>query len=197
MLASNTNIVVVDELTAGNLPHPGEPVPKASVVLLDGSIGRDAALRWTHFWCAQSPPVQVIVLELADEVHTIVACIEAGACGYTLRGATMSEVVASIRRAQLGQALCSPEVTARLFARVAATSQAKPEQRAVPLTGRELEVLGYIAVGYSNRSIAEALVIEVRTVKHHVHNILSKLKLSSRADAARYAVEKGWLPRLS
>jgi two-component system nitrate/nitrite response regulator NarL len=165
------------------------------VVLLDGGIGVEAALRWTRYWRGLEPPAAVLVLELLDDAALILDCIEAGACGYTVRGASAGEVTEAILRVQRGAAACSPEVAARLFARLAALSAARTPTvpAGIPLTARELEVLRCIAADCSNQEIAERLVLQLSTVKHHVHNILEKLSLRHRWDAVRLASEQGWL----
>lgn len=173
--------------------------PSGHVVLLDAAIGQERAIAWTSYWRGLAGPPHVLVLELADRVEVILACIEVGASGYTLLGASVHDVVEAIRHARKGEAQCSPKVTAGLFARLAsynagtqATSHPAQEGRA-PLTEREMDVLRCIAEDYSNQEIAEKLVIQLHTVKHHVHNILEKLKLQHRWDAVRVAQEQGWL----
>ncbi len=171
------------------------PSPVAHVVLIDSGVGRDTAKAWTRYWRTRLPPAYVLVLEMANDVDLILDCIEAGAGGYILKGESVDEVVRAIVEVQQGRSKCSPEVTGRLCARLMAARQAIDELSLVvsPLTRRELEVLCYVAENMSNQEIAALLVIEVRTVKHHVHNILEKLQLSNRRDAARYAGQQGWL----
>ena len=186
--------------------YPGAPLPAACahnppghVVLLDASMGDDAAVAWTRYWLALDPRPHVVVLELANNTGTILACIEAGASGYAVQGASLEEVLETIRGVQRHEAHCSPEVTAALFTRVAAYNAAarQPKEPVMPprapLTPRELEVLTLIAENYSNQEIAARLVIQVHTVKHHVHNILEKLELQHRWDAAHLAIQSGWL----
>ncbi len=170
------------------------PGGERHVILLDSGIGRAQALHWTCYWRASTPPAHVIILEMADDVDAILACIEAGAGGYVLKGASIEDVIQVISLTLHGFASCTPELTGRLFARLAATrSQIPVLQAKPPLTVRELEVLHLVAAGYSNQEIATDLYIEVRTVKHHVHNILEKLSLRRRWDAVRMATEQGWL----
>lgn len=165
--------------------------PAGHVVLLDSNLGLEGTFGWIRYWKNLVIPAQVILLEVSNDPALITDYIEAGANGYSLQGATAVEVAHTIRATRQGQAHCSPEMTAYLFARLAARPvMPRPE---VPLTTREQEVLRYIAANYSNQEIAEALVIEVLTVKHHVHNILAKLKVARRQEAARVAREQGWL----
>ncbi len=165
------------------------------VALVDANMGLDPCLVWIRYWRTQS--VHAIVIELQPELDFILTCIETGAGGYTLQDASAAEIVETIKEVRRGNAHCSPQVAGQLFARLArrGTSNGAVSVSAskMLLTARELEVLKYVAKGYSNQAIADALVIEVRTVKHHVHNILEKLDLSRRWDAARFADEQGWL----
>jgi DNA-binding NarL/FixJ family response regulator len=171
------------------------PNPNGHIVLIDGSAGRQMAQRWTRYWRACTPPAHVLVLEMVNDVDLIVDCIEAGVGGYVLQGESVDEVVQAITEVQQGLAKCSPEVTGRLCARLMAAHQIISDLSfsESPLTPRELEVLHYIDQNLSNQEIAALLVIEVRTVKHHVHNILEKLQLNNRREAARHAVKQGWL----
>ncbi|NTU85367.1 MAG: response regulator transcription factor [Chloroflexales bacterium] len=170
------------------------PNPPGHVVLVDGSLGLAETSAWTQRWRRLSKPAIVIALELAPDAETVLACVEAGVCGYTLRGASVAEVAETILAACRGAAYCSPEITAQLFARLAERrALAVVPRRLDGLTAREVEVLRYLVADYSNQEIARALVIEVRTVKHHVHQILEKLRVQSRHAAASLALECGWL----
>jgi two-component system nitrate/nitrite response regulator NarL len=169
------------------------PNPHGHVVLLDSSVGRSAAMAWIRYWRGLISPANVLILELADDLDLILDCIEAGASGYTLQGASAIEVAAAINAARCGKAHCSPEVTSQLYERVAALRATVIQLSLSPLTGRESEILRFVASGYTNMEIATQLVIELRTVKQHVHHILSKLNSQSRGEAVRFAVDQGWL----
>ena len=179
--------------------YPGQPCasealpnPSDHIVLLDGGIGRTNAVAWLGYWRAIAAPPPVLILELVNDIELILACVQAGAGGYTLQGASAADVADAIQDVFRGVARCSPEVTAQLFAQLANHAAAPPMSTA-PLTPREIEVLNCIAKDMSNQEIADRLVIDIRTVKHHVHNILEKLQLHHRWDAARLAQERGWL----
>jgi DNA-binding NarL/FixJ family response regulator len=193
-------IELVGTYTGEVAPDASLPNPPGHVVLLDGGIGRELALSWTRFWRACATPARVVLLELANDIEMILACIEAGASGYTLQGALAADVAAVLQQAQKGQALCSPEVTAQIFARLEALARTQlstpmppMSDLPMPLTPREQEVLNCIAEGMSNKEIAAKLFIEIYTVKHHVHHILEKLELSHRREAVRVAVHHGWI----
>ncbi|MBD1844534.1 response regulator transcription factor [Cyanobacteria bacterium FACHB-63] len=171
----------------------GVPNPFNHVVLVDSGIGFERAIARIQQWCEFEPSPSVIVLELENDIDLILACIEAGTSGYALKGASSEEIHQVISQARQGVAQCSPEVTAKLFTRLANLQKSRSRHISPPLTPRELDVLRLIAKGYSDRAIACELVIEICTVKHHVHNLLHKLDVRHRWDAARIAMEQGWL----
>lgn len=163
------------------------------LVLLDGGIGHNAVVAHIQEWRLRQPSVYVIVIELKNDSDLILDCIEAGTHGYALQGASSAEVAQVIEQVYQGSAQCSPEITAKLFERLAQSKTEQPSLAKPALTRRELEVLYYLAKSCSDREIATELVIEVRTVKHHVHNILQKLKVKHRRDAAQLALNNRWL----
>jgi DNA-binding NarL/FixJ family response regulator len=173
----------------------GLPLRTTQLVLVDGGGGLERTLRVIRAWRAAHPETPILTLELPDDASAMVACIEAGARGYTLRGAGSAEVVEALLLLLRGQVACSLEVTAQVFARLAERNAAGVAAQAVELTEREREVLAYLAADYSNQAIAERLTIEVRTVKHHVHNLLAKLKARHRWQAVSVARDQGLLSR--
>lgn len=136
------------------------------------------------------PDVKIMMLtSFADQDHVIPA-IEAGACGYQLKDIDPDELVRSIRNVILGENQLHPKATSHLLSHL--TNKHKEEkQRPEELTKRELEVLQEIAKGKSNKEIAASLFITEKTVKTHVSNLLSKLGLADRTQAALYAVRNG------
>ncbi len=163
------------------------------LVLIDSGIGRELTLLRIQQWRSLNPSPYIIVLELKKDTEFILDCIEVGAHAYALQSASSTEITKIIEQVYQGSFQCSAEITAKLFDRL---SQPKSDQRIKekpPLTRRELEVLHYVAKEYSDREIATQLVVEVRTVKHHVHNILQKLNVRHRWDAAQIALKNCWL----
>jgi DNA-binding NarL/FixJ family response regulator len=114
--------------------------------------------------------------------------MRAGAIGYLLKDTQADELCRSIKAAAAGQVPLSPAVAARLLREV------RPPENPEPLTERETEVLRHLAMGKSNKEIAAALVIAEKTVRSHVSNILSKLGVPSRTQAALHAVRTGLVP---
>lgn len=137
------------------------------------------------------PNLKVIVLGLADSEAVIMRYIEAGASGYTLLQDPLDELRLRIRATFNQEAFVAPEVIAALMDRIANLSEILEDVGVVPeqydeLTDREREILNLIAAGLTNQAIADELVIEVGTVKNHIHSIFDKLNVSSRKDAALY-----------
>lgn len=167
------------------------------VVLIDCGIGPDAVLALIRHFRQAGGHLFIVVLELHDNTDFIVTCIEAGANGYSLRGATSNDVAQTITRVCSGQPSCSPRITAEIFVRLARLSSTNGSVPRTMLTAREMDILELLVKGFSNKEIAAQLVIEIRTVKHHVHNILAKLNVEHRWDAARVATRQGWFNHLS
>lgn len=163
------------------------------LVLIDSGIGQTAVIAYIQEQRSRQSSPYLVVLELKDDTELILDCIEAGAHGYALQSASSVEVIQIIEQVYRGVAHCSPEITAKLFERLTKSKTVQPSKEKPTLTCRELEVLHYLAKDFSDREIATQLIIEVRTVKHHVHNILHKLNVKHRWDAAQLAMSKGWL----
>jgi DNA-binding NarL/FixJ family response regulator len=169
------------------------PQPPFQLALVDASTEIDQTVRLIRAWHAAHPHTAILTVELANNASEIVACIEAGARGYTLRGVGVDAVVEALLLLLRGQAACSLEIAAQVFERFARMRDHRHESAdlSVGLTNRECEVLACLAADCSNQEIAERLVIEVRTVKHHVHNLLAKLKARHRWQAVMVAREQG------
>jgi NarL family two-component system response regulator LiaR len=150
--------------------------------VLDG-IGAMRSLRAGH------PRTRVIVLTSFTEDDRLLPAIEAGASGYLLKNAAPADVARAIRAAHNGEALLDPAIAARLLEQVRETGAGVPKS-ALALTRREQEVLDLIAAGYSNKRIALELHIAEKTVKAHVGNVLAKLGVADRTQAALFAVRR-------
>jgi len=141
-----------------------------------------------------SPRTQIIILTSFHEDEHIFPALQAGAISYLLKDVKAAELVEAIRKASKGEATLHPRVASRLIKQF---SRGEPD-RSTPfteLTDREVEVLTLIARGFTNQKIADELVISIGTVKGHVSNILSKLHLADRTQAAVYAWQEGIVRR--
>jgi DNA-binding NarL/FixJ family response regulator len=136
------------------------------------------------------PDARVIVLTSFAEDDKIFAAIRAGAAGYLLKDVKPAELAETIRAVARGESRLAPDVTRRLLSGIAGAGPGQPPQE--KLTDREAEVLGCLARGLSNKEIAAELFIAEKTVKTHVSNLLAKLDLADRTQAAVYAVKHGY-----
>jgi NarL family two-component system response regulator LiaR len=164
---------------------------KPDVVLMDLQMPELDGVAATAAISERLPDTRVIVLtSFTDDEHVLPA-IKAGATGYLLKDASAEELVQAIEAASRGEARLHPMIAKRLMQQVTTPREQRAE---VALTPRELEVLRLVARGMSNKEIARALVTSERTVKGHVSNVLGKLELSDRTQAALYAVRHGIVP---
>jgi two-component system, NarL family, nitrate/nitrite response regulator NarL len=134
---------------------------------------------------AKTPAAAVVAVAIPDSEESVIAFAEVGATGYVTRDASGEELVKAVRHAARGEVVCPPRFVATVFRRLALLAmQQEPEPPVERLTTREREVVFLIGEGLSNKQIAERLLIEVATVKQHVHNILEKLEVAHRSEAA-------------
>lgn len=133
-----------------------------------------------------SPDTRVIVFGASEDNESeIVACAEAGVAGYHMRTDSLDDLLALIHHVAGGESIWPPEISAILLRRLSAVaSQRRPALRDLGLTAREAQILKMLELGQSNQKIAEQLSIAVHTVKNHVHNLLTKLGVGTRAEAA-------------
>jgi len=159
---------------------------KPDVILMDLRMpGMDGLTAITEL-ARRGVPARVLVLTTYDNDSYVLPAIEAGATGYMLKDAPRAELLHAVRAAAHGQAVLSPAVTARLMSRVRTPGTG-------PLSQRELEVLGLVASGATNREAAARLFITEATVKTHLLNIYAKLGVSDRAAAVAEAFNRGLL----
>jgi DNA-binding NarL/FixJ family response regulator len=184
-LALDPELEVVGEATNGaealRLAHELEP----DVVLMDLLMPVMDGIAATEAIRREVPNVEVLALTSVLEDSAVYGAMRAGAIGYLLKDTQADELCRAIKAAAAGQVQLSPPVAARLLREV------PPPQQPEPLTERETEVLAELAKGKSNKEIAAALVIAEKTVRTHVSNILGKLGVTSRTQAALHAVRSG------
>lgn len=152
------------------------------VLVLDLNLPGGSSLKHIPAIRAESPETQIVVLTMQNEPAYAREALSAGALGYVLKEAAETELVEAVRRAAEGDTYLNP----RLGARVAAEPPPGPPDG---LSEREVEVLRMISLGYTNAEIAEQLYLSVRTVETHRAHIQQKLRLGSRADLVRYALD--------
>ena len=140
-----------------------------------------------------APLTRVLVLTISDQDADVLEAILAGACGYLLKDASIHELLSGIRAAASGESLVSPAIATKVLRRLRATSPSQRDAEAIrsELSDREIQVLKLIANGKDNAQIAADLHISPKTVKNHISNILMKLQIDNRIQAAVYAVRSG------
>lgn len=146
---------------------------------MDGALGAVRTI-------VDGTATRVLALGVADRVDDVLACAEAGAAGYVTRDASLDDLVAAVHATTRAELVIAPPMAAALLLRVGdlARSGALDREPAVRLTSRETEIVALIDAGLSNKQIAARLSIQHSTVKNHVHNILEKLDVGARSDAA-------------
>jgi len=164
-----------------------EQIGGCDIVLLDGKLPNPRKFTLIRLLAKIAPQVKVVVLNLEPSERVILQHLEAGAAGYVPKDGSVDTLLRTIRATHCGESLVSPRLTTMLIARVAELKQLLTKQGVYPnvlpaLTEREREVLDLVKLGLGNREISKRLVIEVGTVKNHIHNILRKYKVNSRRE---------------
>lgn len=192
-LETQPDIVIVGEAGSGReaLAIVREQVP--DVALVDLVLPEIDGVEVTRQIRRVSPRTQVVVLTSYDDDQYIFPALQAGAISFILKEVTPAELLEAIRRAARGEAVLHPRVALRVIREVRGGSALS--NPFTELTKRELEVLKLVAEGLSNAEIADRLFITQKTVKDHISNILSKLHLADRTQAAVYAWRQGLMQR--
>jgi len=187
-LSTIDDIDVVGEASDGSEAIALADELRPDVVMMDlampGVDGIEATRRITE----ANASIRIIALTSFATDDKVFPAIQSGAAGYLLKETDPSELAEAIRKVHRGEPILHPDVAARLMREVAA---ATPRAHRTDLTARELEVLRLIAAGRSNKEIARDLSVAEKTVKTHVSNVLSKLGVADRTQAAVYAVQNG------
>ena len=187
MLEGNADIRIVGEAANGTeaVALAGRLVP--DVVLMDLRMPETDGVTATATIRKGHPEVHVLVLTTYDTDADILRAVEAGATGYLLKDATRDDVLRAVRSAAVGESALAPRIASRLMGRMRAPAEPA-------LSSREIEVLGLVARGLTNKDIARALHLSEATVKTHLLHIFAKLGVDDRTEAVTVAAERGILP---
>jgi two-component system, NarL family, response regulator LiaR len=198
LLRRQPDIDVVGEATNGQEAVLLAQQVKPDIVVMDVRMPVLSGIEATRIIRDQLPQVQVLVLTAHDDDQYIFSLLQAGASGYLLKTAPISELLKAIRQVHAGESPLDPAIARKVVARMSRTGStelvsAGQEQPTETLTPRELEVLQLLAQGMSNRAIAKALFISDRTVQAHLTSIFAKTQVSSRLEAVLNGIRRGWL----
>lgn len=182
-LGMEDDLTVVGEAESGEQAVALYAESAPDVVLMDLRMRGGSGIEATTALRAQSPEARVLMFTTFDGEEDVYRAMQAGARGYLLKSASRDELLAAIRTVAAGERYLPPTLAQRLAGRVAGPD----------ISEREIEVLGLISAGKSNKEIGVALHIAEDTVKRHVSNILTKLGVSDRAQAATEAIRRGFL----
>jgi DNA-binding NarL/FixJ family response regulator len=180
----------------GEAPLAREAIRQASelgpaVVLMDLSMPGMSGIEAIQRLTAVAPQAHVLVLTMMTDDQHVMSALLAGASGYLLKDASIDQIVEGIRAAARGESSISPRIASRLIRRLREPEVIEPGLSGSDLTPRELEVLELLARGLDNAEIAQALYLSQHTVKNHVSNVLIKLEVENRIQAAVRAVRGG------
>ena len=163
------------------------------VVVMDLNMPGLTGVETTRKLAGVAPLTRVVVLTISADDDDVMDAVMAGACGYLLKDSSIEDLITGIRAAAAGESLISPQIASKVLQRL--RSQSTNEDAAATiraeLSDREIEVLKLIANGKDNAQIARDLFISPKTVKNHISNILMKLQIDNRIQAAVYAVRSG------
>ena len=192
-LLEEQGVDIVGEADTGTraLEQIRETAPE--VVVMDLNMPGISGVEATRQIAMIAPLTRVLVLTISDQDADVMDAILAGACGYLLKDSTIDELMAGIAAAAQGESLVSPAIAAKVLQRLRATTTSPREAETIrsELSEREIQVLKLIANGKDNAMIAAELHISPKTVKNHISNILMKLQIENRIQAAVYAVRSG------
>jgi len=183
-------VELVGEVQTGDEAVRAASELRPDVVVMDIHMPGLNGIEATREIIGRRPDVRVLVLTMFDDDASVFAAMRAGARGYVLKGADQSEILRAVEAVGRGEAIFGPAIAQRVIefmARPTTAPQPFPE-----LTSREREVLELIAQGLSNAKIAERFVLSQKTVRNHVSNILTKLRVADRSQAIVQAREAGF-----
>jgi NarL family two-component system response regulator LiaR len=189
LLATEPDIEVVGEAGDGQEAAAKAESLHPDVIVMDLVMPNMDGIQATRHILARQPDRRILVLTSFAEDDKVFPAIKAGARGYLLKDSGPDDLVRAIRQVYEGESSLHPAIARKVLAELSHPSSEPPT--ADPLTAREAEVLRLVAQGLNNRDIAAQLVISEATVRTHVSNILSKLHLASRTQAALYALREG------
>jgi DNA-binding NarL/FixJ family response regulator len=193
LLQQAPDLVIVAETADGAEAIRMAQTHAPDVMVMDVRMPGLSGLEATRAIRAQCPGTRVLILSAYDDDRYVFPLLEAGASGYLLKTASGAELTDAIRIVNAGGTVLSPQISGKVLQRLNTRTQARAAGPFETLSDREMEVLRQVALGRSNKAIAEALSISPQTVQVHLRNIFGKLGVGSRSEATAYALTHGWI----
>lgn len=193
VLNDGDTFTVVGEASNGQEAVEAARRFRPDVVLMDLQMPELGGIDAAKIIMAELPRTKIIALTTFADEKLVVECLKVGVHGYVIKDVEKMELKRHILAVYRGEAIIDPKVTSVLMARVRTGSGAAADRSEAPLSPQQLSILKYVAQGHSNREIADKMGLSENTVKGHVAEILHRLGVKNRVEAAIQASEKGWL----
>jgi NarL family two-component system response regulator LiaR len=190
LLDAKPGVVVVGEAADGEEAIVKAKTLQPDVILLDLLMPNKGGIAAIHEIREHDPEAKILVLTSFTDDNMVFSAIKGGALGYLLKDSKPQELLEAIVAVSRGQASLHPTIALKMIQEVRQVSHRSAQGK--PITSREMAVLKLIAQGHTNAEIANTLSISERTVTTHVSNILAKLHLANRTQAALFALRQGW-----
>jgi DNA-binding NarL/FixJ family response regulator len=187
-LLRGSDISIVSEAASAKQAVEETQKHRPDVVLMDIRMGENDGLAALEKLRKKTPDIPVVMLSMYDNPTYVARSVALGAADYVLKGSPREDLISAIERAAKGEGPAEGSMMERVKDAMARRGDRDDD---IPLTNRELQVLRHVALGLSNREIGRSLGISIETVKEHVQNILRKLDVTDRTQAAVWAVKKG------
>jgi two-component system response regulator NreC len=191
LFSAEPQVEIIGEASSGEDAVAAVQDLKPEVVLMDVAMPGIGGVEATRRIKASHPQVAVLALTMHEDEEYFFEMLAAGASGYVPKRAAPDDLMSAIHIVRQGDVYIYPSLARLLVKDFLHRSEASAPETREELTPREQEVLTYIAEGYSNREIADVLVISVKTVDRHRENLMRKLQLHNRVELVKYAIEKG------
>lgn len=193
LVDSQDDMQVVGEAANGEIAIKKAAELEPDIIVMDVSMPELNGLKATKRIKRLFPKIKILTLTRHTDDGYIQQLIQAGANGYVLKQSAPNELISAIRVVADGKSYLDPALTEKIMGGYLSQSTARKNAAKVQMTDRETEVVRMIAWGYSNKEIAEQILLSVKTVEAHKANAMRKLGMTSRIDIVRYAILQGWM----
>lgn len=193
MIDSQSDMNVIEQAEDGEVAVQKALHLKPDIVIMDLNMPKKSGLIATKQIHEANSNIKIIVLTMHEDKEYIFRVLQAGASSYLLKSHHENDLIEAIRTVHKGEAYLYPNATKLLLEDYMKKSNSSNEENLQKLTGREQEVISYLAKGYSNREVAEQLFVSVKTIESHKSKIMEKLNLRTRPELVEYALKNGLL----